>query len=323
LRYMIERRQINNVKPKSEIMKKIIIFLALSAAGFFFITSCENLVTDQVTEEEGLTMAEEEIEVTKSLEAVEQDVDAARFAAHYPGPYEANFRIPKVYLGNNFPDCADVTVDRDSFPKTVTIIYGEDCLNRHGRPISGTVILELTDSVTLPGSTYTAEYIDLMIGQRLYNMVAEFTNEGQNEAGNWIVSSVANITISVADTLLILRDFAYQKEWLEGFGTRHVSDNKFLKTGSGIITVNEDMVFEREIIDPLLVDRACRFILSGVVEITKNGESMIIDYGDGECDNLAVVTKDGESEEIELISGKFKRKIERKIRNMHKRNGWW
>ena len=29
---------------------------------------------------------------------------------------------------------------------------------------------------------------------------------------------------------------------------------------------------------------------------------MIIDFGDGECDNLAVVTKDGESEEIELIS---------------------
>ena len=96
-----------------------------------------------------------------------------------------------------------------------------------------------------------------------------------------------------------------------------------VKTGGGTISVNGVVKFEREIIEPLLIDRACRFILSGVIEITRNDESMIIDFGDGECDNIAVVTKDGESEEIELISGRFRREFKRGDHNMNRKQGWW
>ena len=51
---------------------------------------------------------------------------------------------------------------------------------------------------------------------------------------------------------------------------------------------------------------------------------MTIDFGDGlTCDNIAVVTKDGVSEEIELRTGKFRARFERHHRNMHRVNGWW
>jgi hypothetical protein len=50
---------------------------------------------------------------------------------------------------------------------------------------------------------------------------------------------------------------------------------------------------------------------------------MLIDFGDGACDNIAVVIKDGESAEIELISGKFKDGFQRGNRNMRKNKGWW
>ena len=47
--------------------------------------------------------------------------------------------------------------------------------------------------------------------------------------------------------------------------------------------------------------RACRFIVSGVVKIERTGKSPVeIDYGSGECDAKAVVTRNGVSKEILL-----------------------
>jgi hypothetical protein len=51
---------------------------------------------------------------------------------------------------------------------------------------------------------------------------------------------------------------------------------------------------------------------------------MTINYGAGECDNIALVTKDGgESEEIELNSGKFRKGFQRKHKHMKQNKGWW
>ncbi len=46
---------------------------------------------------------------------------------------------------------------------------------------------------------------------------------------------------------------------------------------------------------------SCRFIKSGSIEIQVGEKSpIVIDYGDGVCDNKATVTKDGETREILL-----------------------
>jgi len=47
--------------------------------------------------------------------------------------------------------------------------------------------------------------------------------------------------------------------------------------------------------------RVCAFIVSGVVRIEREGaEPFELDYGTGECDNKAVVTRGEESKEIQL-----------------------
>ena len=124
-------------------------------------------------------------------------------------------------------------------------------------------------------------------------------------------------------TSVITRKFSGQKEWLNGFGTAETDDDQFLKTGGGTITVDNTMTFERNITEALFIDRTCRYPLSGVVEITKDGEIMSINYGDGECDNMATVTKDGIEEEIDLEGCEFKKEFQRKNKNMNKKKGWW
>ncbi len=53
--------------------------------------------------------------------------------------------------------------------------------------------------------------------------------------------------------------------------------------------------------DPLVFTIECHRIVSGTVTFTTgDNQTWSIDYGDGECDNLAILTKNGESKTIKL-----------------------
>ena len=129
--------------------------------------------------------------------------------------------------------------------------------------------------------------------------------------------------VSDETTVVMLRKFSEKKVWLNGFGTADIEDDVFRKSGEGSLLVNEEYKFKRKIIEELLIDRSCMFPKEGIMEISRGEETMTIDYGDGECDNLAVVTKDGESEEIELMSGRFRKGFPRQKRNIKQDKGWW
>ena len=229
----------------------------------------------------------------------------------------------RFYPHKNFPACAEVTVSGQEFPKTIIIDYGEDCFNRWGNQKTGVITITISDAMINEGAVYEVNFDNVTFGRRSINKTSTVTNEGINDNGNWVISYVSLSTVSYGDSLVVERDFIQEKEWINGFGTRDPFDDQFFKTGGGTITVNKDLVFERNIIDALHIDRACRFILSGVVEISKGDESMTIDYGEGDCDNIAIVTKDGISEEIELSKCRFRDGFMKRHRHFYRLKGWW
>ncbi len=305
-------------------MKKGLFLLPFAAAMLIF-TGCDFQGTENVPENdtEILTVAEMEVDALKSLESTEEEISAARFAVQFTPPPGGKLTIPRHFLGPRFPECAEVTVEGDAFPKVVTIVYGDDCVTRGGVQKTGTIIVTVSDSVHLPGASYTVEFIDMTVGNRVRNRTATYTNEGVNDNGNQVISFSMTTSIMVRDSIIIEREAEYSREWLSGFRTPEIGDDSFLLSGSSSLTVKGDTKFSTLITDPLLYDRACRFILSGTVEITRNDATLYIDFGDGECDNIAVVTKDGESAEIELISGRFREEFKRRNRNYNRENGWW
>jgi len=282
-------------------------------------TSCQN---NTPVNDTGITIAEDEVAYILAENALGEEITAATYGA-YMAPLSKSTYV-RYFPNRNFPPCAEVTVSGTDFPKEIIIDFGDECLTRNGRLRSGTIYITITDKMINAGAEYSVVYENVVFGNRAIEKVATYRNEGQNDAGNWVVSHNTDCTITYGDTLTVRREFSGEKEWIDGFLTPEFTDNKFYKTGGGTITVNDNIVFERAIIEPLYIDRACRFILGGIVQITRNGEAMTIDFGDGvTCDNIAVVTKDGVSEEIELRTGKFRNRFERVRRNMHKRNGWW
>jgi hypothetical protein len=164
------------------------------------------------------------------------------------------------------------------------------------------------------------------MGQREISKTAIFTNDGLNENDNWVISFESFSTTTFekqGEEFIIERDFSGMREWMAGFDTPEVTDDIFLLTRNGSITVNYELRFSKTTSEPLLIDRSCKWPLSGIVEITRADEIMTINYGTGECDNIALVTKDGESEEIELNSGQFRKGFQRNNKHMKQNKGWW
>jgi len=305
-------------------MKKTWI-IAVGIVAAFFIAGCEQSGTDLEEFDENVTMAEEEVADLKSAEATESDIASARFGGHLMA---GGMMLGGHHLlfGKHFPDCASVSVDSDDFPKTVTIDYSEGCTGRMGLEKKGVITIYMSDTIINEGAYYTLTIESMTMGNREISKTATFTNEGLNDAGYWVISFESLSTTSFekdGENYSIVREYSGSREWMAGFETPEVTDDIFLLSRNGSITVNDELKFGKITIEPLLIDRSCKYPLSGIVEITKADETMTIDYGDGECDNIAHVSKDGVTEEIELNSGQFRKGFKRHNKNMKQNKGWW
>ena len=91
------------------------------------------------------------------------------------------------------------------------------------------------------------------------------------------------------------------REWIEGYGSGFWGDNVFLISGKGTYTGKLGNVFMKETIVPLRRELSCRFIVSGIMEISRNDATASLDFGDGTCDAKGILTyPNGDSKEIFL-----------------------
>jgi hypothetical protein len=91
------------------------------------------------------------------------------------------------------------------------------------------------------------------------------------------------------------------REWIEGVGTGFWGDNVYLISGQGTFTGLHGNVFMKETITPLRRELSCRFIVSGILNISRNEATASLDFGDGSCDAKGMLTyPDGTTAEIFL-----------------------
>ena len=308
-------------------MMKLTRIIAVGIVSALIITACEQSDSSVVEFDENVTMAEEEIADLKATEATSSDISSARFGGHllHGGMMVGGSHL---FFGTGFPPCATVSVNSDEFPKTVTINYSEGCTGRMGLEKKGIVTIYMSDTIINEGAYYTVTFENLTMGHRERSKTATFTNDGPNNAGHWVISFESHSTTTFekqGENFTIVRKYSGEREWMAGFDTPEVRDDQLLVTCSGSITVNGDLKFSKTTVDPLSIDRTCKWPLSGIVEITRADEIMTIDYsyGTGECDNIAMVTKDGVSEEIELNRGQFRKGFQRHNKHMKQNKGWW
>ncbi len=207
--------------------------------------------------------------------------------------------------------CFTKQVAKEDDKWIITFEYTGECARE------GTVIIEhyLPDDSGVKKKTVT--YIDFKKRGVTYNGTRHI------ERGNGMYNITANMEIDRlndnGDSVHIVRNYEREVEWLCGLDTRDVVEDNIKKvTGKCEVTrtVNgEEKSYSREILEPLLIVRACELrIQAGVVEINRvSGKVVTIDYGpmpdeincdeEFNCDNSFVVTIGDETVNMEYVDG--------------------
>lgn len=91
------------------------------------------------------------------------------------------------------------------------------------------------------------------------------------------------------------------REWVEGYGSGFWGDNAFLITGSQTFTGPAGNTYSRTVLEALRRELSCRFLVSGVVQVSRNELSAELDFGDGSCNAFGTLTyPDGATETVTL-----------------------
>jgi hypothetical protein len=283
-------------------MKKSILILPTILLAFG-IMSCER----NKSMSSGIDIAEGEIlGLTLAEASAEEDHSVSM---EPPGTFRM-FGMMGSGLGrgmHHLPECADITESGEEYPREIIVDFGEGCEDWRGNAKTGKIIIQISDDMKNEGATRTVTYENYTVRGNEISGSRTVVNKGINEDRNWIIESQSEMSINrVQEGVVINRSSNATREWLSGFETAEKMDDSFKITGSGSISQDGSSTYSRKILVPLFVDRSCRYILSGQVELTNNEGSMLIDYGDGTCDNTATVTKDGVTEEIDLTRCKFR-----------------
>ncbi|MCD6347392.1 MAG: hypothetical protein J7L96_08240 [Bacteroidales bacterium] len=273
--------------------RKITILSSVLLLGLAF--SCQNLDKDITQVKTDLSaIVDDEIISLKSGDVTDEEIQPAIY-----GCDASSFR--QSMMAHSFNrGCATITNSGPEFPREVTIDFGEGCEGRNGVVRTGKIVINISDAIINEGAVFEVKYENVTIGGRQVELTKTRTNLGQNGDGNWLIETVLDQTITYEDGSSSTRNMNSTNEWISGFGTRDKADDIFTNTGSGSLVTSEGAEFTRDITSPLLFDRSCLYIKSGVIEINKDGTEIVIDFGDGVCDRWATVTIDGVSKEVDL-----------------------
>ncbi|ALM06433.1 hypothetical protein SB49_00350 [Sediminicola sp. YIK13] len=205
------------------------------------------------------------------------------------------------YASNYLPDCVTVTTVVTSTSRETTIDFGEGCELPNGNLLSGIIFMSYAKDMDMATKT-----IALSLENFTFNGVAvegssSLVRMRSNENGNPQSDAVANYSGEWPDGSTASFTGNRTREWIEGFGSGFWGDNVFLISGQGTFTGKMGNVFSKETVAPLRRELSCRFIVSGVLQFSKNDATASLDFGDGSCDAKGLLTyPNGDEEEIFL-----------------------
>jgi len=189
--------------------------------------------------------------------------------------------------------CMTLTLDLSAIPYVLTIDFGQtNCLCEDGKYRRGKIFVSYTpgfgDSLTSLVTTLEDYFVDdnQIIGTRTV------VHNGLNQAGqpNWDETVDGSIILANNQGTITYQS-AHHFVQTEGIATLFVvEDNVYEITGYASGTTVTGQNFSNIITTALVYKPTCNWFVSGVIEITPAGEPLrIIDFGNGECDNLATV----------------------------------
>ncbi|SRX74892.1 hypothetical protein [Aequorivita antarctica] len=262
----------------------IVSFLAM---GIFLFTSCNKDEND-------------------SSEEVNFSSDNSMRAAKTDNVTEATFNIiEQAFVENEtggrgitqfslFSDCTTITVEMQGNVFTILLDFGNSCTLNNGNVVSGSILLEYGPLVS---GTYTVNYTfqNFVINGNGVSGGGSILYEIANQNDNPQSTVTESITVSFPNTTVTgTRNGTRISEWVEGVGSGTWLDNVYHINGNWQTKFTNGFERSGEVTETLVYKTACPYVVDGRLEVTQDGLTAAIDFGDGECDNMAVFIYNGQ-----------------------------
>lgn len=208
--------------------------------------------------------------------------------------------------GGGNPDCPTVTVTPSwtEFPRTVTIDFGTvGCEGADGRIRMGIITVVQTAEWWVEDAVRTTTFTDFSVDGAQIEGVATLTNEGFDAAGNVTFSrKVENAKITFPNGDVTTWEADQLLTQIDG-GSRpfNLFDNVFEFTSKSNGVNRNGQSYTAETLSPLVKNKTCPWLVSGVFQLEVDGYVFTLDHGDGTCDKYGTLTfPNGTEMEIEL-----------------------
>ena len=302
------------MKTKINLSMWLAAFAVLGALTF---TSCKK-ETSAGTVSDNSTPAEVAATVNASTEDAESEEQfddvfniTASISAEDAGEdlgmgtnVSAGLGEPGIRLTPTTPRCYTVTVvprQPGVFPKTVTIDFGTGCLGRDGKFRKGKIVTIYTNRMLVPGAKISTTFVGYSVDS--------FSIEGTHITENTSTSNMQGLKVSVIDGKITNTNTGNWRKWnstknilqIEGNGTPNFPlDDVYKITGGARGSNSFGHNWASTIVEPLIKKFTCRWIVKGTVRLIRDGREALIDYGNGNCDNLAIIYINGVGHTIRL-----------------------
>ena len=274
-------------------MKPTKLLIAVSLGFFTFFVSCKK----ESSTNDSQTVVESTFELTidnaNADFMAEDDNDVLMEAAEDKGLL-GSF-APQIIESNNFLACATVTVTPlTGFPKTILITFDSTCITPRGIRRSGAVRIVISDSLRRPGSTAVMTFENYYINYFKREGTHTFTNTSQPGIKSW-QRKVEGGKITAPNGRFWLHQSIKDVVQTAGVTTpMNLFDDIFSITGNASITNAQGVTRTSTILLPLQKKYSCANIDKGRIRFQGPNHFAILDYGNGECDRVAVISIDGQ-----------------------------
>lgn len=188
---------------------------------------------------------------------------------------------------------------------TKTVDFGTTgCPLPNGNVLKGKIIITFTYQPSAISHTINYEFVGFYHNTVLYEGNKFFTRV-MSEAtatspGHPVVTLNLDVTATFLNGKIYHRVGTRVREIVAGYETSILSDNVYNVTGNWTTTFPNTTIQSSTITTPLVIKLNCANIVKGVITSTRNGNTATLDYGNGDCDNLAVFTFNGVAHNIVL-----------------------
>ena len=269
--------------------------------------SCTNEDSSAIQEELDQSFDVAELKASDETELISEEVISIVEDVYATDEITATSK--NFYSSNYLPDCVTITTVVTTTGKQRTIDFGEGCELPNGNVLGGIIYLSYLKDMDMTTKTLNLSLENFTFNGAEVEGSASIDRMRSNENGNPQADVAGSFTATWTDGSTASFTGDRTREWIEGYGSGFWADNVFLISGKRSYSGKLGNTLMKETIIPLRRELSCRFIVSGILEITRNDNKATLDFGDGECDANGVLTyPDGSTEEILLRRFKNLRK---------------